>query len=188
MHVLLLRHGRSLEKLAAYSGLSKKKLEAVVTGELVPTINLLQRITNALGVPLGSLISARQRRGLYLLRKVKKNVIPSSDGGVSYRPLFPHDCRRLVEFYELTLAPHHAAAFEANASGTLQSLIVVKGHIEVSAGREPTQRLVVGDAIVFDGDAPHSYRNLGSSAAQLHLVISYIKLADASAGDAAYGL
>ncbi|MGA7655301.1 MAG: cupin domain-containing protein, partial [Methylocella sp.] len=93
------------------------------------------------------------------------------------RALFPHDCKRLVEFYELTIAPRHAENSEAHASGTLESLIVVRGQIEITSGKEPAQRLEEGDAIVFEGDVPHRYRNLGSSEALLYLVMSYIDLA-----------
>jgi quercetin dioxygenase-like cupin family protein len=173
----MLSQGRSFDKLAAYSGLGKKQLDAVAGGEIVPTINLLWKIANALGVPFGSLTSARQRRGLFVLRKAKKKVLSSSDGCFTSRALFPHDCKRLVEFYELTLAPNHAANSEAHASGTLESLVVVRGHIEITAGKEPAQRLEEGDAMVFEGDVPHRYKNLGTTEALLYLVISYINLA-----------
>ncbi len=95
---LMRRQGRSLETLAAFSGLGKKKLDAVAMGEVVPTINLLWKIANALGVPFGSLITARQRRGAFVLRKAAEKVIRSNDGGLTSRPLFPHDSKRLVEF------------------------------------------------------------------------------------------
>jgi len=87
---------------------------------------------------------------MYVLRKAKKNVISSKDGRFTSRALFPHDCKRLVEFYELTIAPRHAENSEAHASGTLESLIVVRGQIEITAGKEPAQRLEEGDAIVFE--------------------------------------
>jgi XRE family transcriptional regulator, regulator of sulfur utilization len=176
LRTLMLRQGRSLEKLADYSGLGKKKLGAVAVGEIVPTINLLWKIANALGVPMGSLISVGQRRGMFVLRKANESIISSSDGRFTSRALFPHDCKRLVEFYELTIAPRHAVYSEAHAPCTLESLIVVRGHIEITAGKEPTQRLEEGDAIVFEGDVPHRYRNLGSSEALLYLVMSYINL------------
>jgi XRE family transcriptional regulator, regulator of sulfur utilization len=179
LRTLMLRQGRSLDKLAAYSGLGVKKIDAVAMGKIVPTINLLWKIANALGVPFGSLIWARQRRGMVVLRKAKKNVISSEDGLFTTRALFPHDCKRLVEFYELTIAPRHAVNSGAHVSGTLESLVVVRGHIEITAGKEPAQRLEEGDAMVFEGDVPHRYRNLGSSEALLYLVMSYLDLASA---------
>ncbi len=176
---LMLRQGGSLEKLAALSGLGEKKLTAIALGEMAPTINLLWKIANALGVPFGSLISARHRRGAFVLRKDQQKVISSNDGLFTSRPLFLDDSQRLVEFYELTLAPHHAVRSEAHSPGTLESLVVVRGHIEITAGKDPTQRLGEGDALVFDGDVPHTYRNLGSSEALLYLVMSYVDLTEA---------
>ncbi len=67
---------------------------------------------------------------------------------------------------------------EAHGPGTLESLVVVRGHIEIVVGKEPPQRLEEGDAMVFEGDVPHSYRNLGSVEALLYLVMSYIDLAN----------
>jgi transcriptional regulator with XRE-family HTH domain len=179
LRVLMAHNGRSLEKLAEYSGLSEEKLDAVATGNVVPPINLLWRIANALGVPLGSLISAPRRRGVFVLRKARKQVISSGDGRVTTRALFPHDSKRLVEFYELTIAPSHASNCEAHAPGTLESLVVVRGRIEVTAGKEGPQRLEEGDAMVFEGDVPHVYRNLGSAEALVYLVMSYSNLIDA---------
>jgi XRE family transcriptional regulator, regulator of sulfur utilization len=176
LSTLMLRQGRSLDNLAAYTGLGAKKIDAVAKGKIVPTINLLWKIANALGVPIGSLIWARQRRGMVVLRKTKENVISSGDGRFTTRALFPHDCKRRVEFYELTIAPRHAVYSEAHSSGTLESLIVVRGHIEITAGKEPAQRLEEGDAMVFEGDVPHRYRNLGLTEARLYLVMSYMDL------------
>ncbi len=173
------RKGRSLEKLAEYAGLDQKKLGAVAKGDAVPTLNLLWKIANALGVPPGSLISAPRRQGVFVLRKANKNVISSSDGRVTSRALFPHDCKRLVEFYELTIASGHAASCDAHTPGTVESLIVVRGRIEVTAGREAPQRLEEGDAMVFEADVPHVYRNLEASEALVYIVMSYINLIDA---------
>jgi XRE family transcriptional regulator, regulator of sulfur utilization len=179
LRALIRRQGGSFEKLAAFSGLGKKTLGAVALGNIVPTVQLLWKIANALGVPFGSLVSAGGRPGMFVLRNAQKRTISSSDGGFTSRPLFPHDSKRLVEFYELTVAPRHTAYSDAHAPGTIESLVVVRGQIEIAAGKEPAQRLEEGDAMVFDGDVPHKYRNLGSSEALIYLVMSYINLTDA---------
>jgi XRE family transcriptional regulator, regulator of sulfur utilization len=180
LRILMQRQGRSLETLAAFSGLGKNKLDAVAMGEVAPTINLLWKIANALGVPFGSLIPVRKGRDGFILRKATKHVISSSDGGLTSRALLPHDSERPVEFYELTIAPEHIAASEAHGAGTRESIVVVRGSVEITVGKEPSQHLEEGDAMIFDGDVPHSYRNLGSSEALLYLVMSYINLGSPS--------
>lgn len=176
LRALLLRQGRSFETLATFSGLDKRKLDRLAMGEIVPTIHHLWKIANALGVPFGSLIPAHKGRDEVVLRKAAKTVIASSDGRFTSRALLPYDSHRLVEFYELTIAPKHVAQSEAHGAGTLESLVVVRGQIEITAGKEPAQRLEEGDSMMFEGDVPHSYRNLGSSEALLYLVMSYINL------------
>lgn len=176
---LMARQGRSLERLAAASGLGEASIGKLADGEIVPSLNILWKIANALGVPVGSLISGRRRRGTFVLRNSDKSVISSSGGHFTTRPLFPHDCKRLVEFYELNVAPGHVEHCEAHAPGTLESLVVVRGSVEVTSGKEPAHRLGEGDAIVFEADVPHAYRNLGQVAALLYLVMSYVNVADA---------
>jgi transcriptional regulator with XRE-family HTH domain len=179
LRFLMAHQGRSLERLAAASGLGEASIGKLADGEIAPSLNVLWKIANALGVPVGSLISTRRRRGTFVLRNENKTVISSNDGHFTTRPLFPHDCKRLVEFYELNVAPGHVEHCEAHAPGTLESLVVVRGSVEVTSGKEQAQKLGEGDAIVFEADVPHTYRNLGSAAALLYLVISYVNVADA---------
>jgi len=178
LRALLRMQGRSLDTFAAFSGLGKEKLEALAMGEIVPTLNHVWKIANALGVPFGSLLSTQKNRDEVVLRKASKQVIASSDGGLTARVLLPHDSRRPVEFYELTLAPEHVAQSEAHSAGTLETIVVTRGRVEITAGKEPSQCLEEGDAMTFEGDVPHSYRNLGSSEALLYLVMSYIDIAE----------
>jgi transcriptional regulator with XRE-family HTH domain len=174
---LMLRQGFSYEKLAAFSGLTQKQLYALESGKTVPTIDLLWKIANALGVPFGSLISdtliAAQRRDILVLRDADKKPISSSNGCFTSRPLFPFDSKRHLEFYELTIAPGHLEKAEAHAAGSLEQLVVVCGDIEIISGKAQPQRLQKGDAIVFESDVPHSYENLATTEALLYLVLSY---------------
>lgn len=174
LRALIQRQGRTLQDLAAISGLSEKTLNGLTAGKITPTINLLWKLANALGVPVGSFISARYRPGMYVLRQADRKVITSNDKQFTSRILFPYDAKRLVEFYELTIAPRHAVNSEAHVPGTLESLIVVRGQIALTVGKEPKQNLREGDAMVFEGDVPHKYHNRGSSEALLYLVMSYL--------------
>ena len=178
LQALLASGGPSVERLSAISGITRRALANIIAGELVPTINVLWRIANALGVPFGSLIASRKRRGMTLLRPDKRQVIATEDSSFTSRSLLPFDGERLVEFYELTIQPGHAQHSEAHAPGTIESLVLVRGRVEITAGREPSQQLEPGDSLIFDGDVPHSYRNTGEAEAVIHLVMSYTDLID----------
>jgi mannose-6-phosphate isomerase-like protein (cupin superfamily) len=75
----------------------------------------------------------------------------------------------------LRLAPQHRENAEAHAPGTRENLIVEQGTVEIVAGRDRPITLTEGDAILFEADVPHSYRNLGSIEAVIYLVMTYVE-------------
>jgi transcriptional regulator with XRE-family HTH domain len=170
---LISREGRSFESLAELSGIDPTELLRIEAGVAKPTIDRLWRIAHALGVPFGHLIASSGRRDPLVLRNSLRQRVASNDGKFSTRPLFHYENGRTAEFYEVVLAPGHVQRLEAHAPGTKENLVVAKGSIEVSVGREAPQILQEGDAIDFLADVPHAYRNLGAAAATLYLVMSY---------------
>ena len=166
------QRGLSLEKLSRISGVSRAMLGQIELGQSAPTINVLWKIANALGVPFSGLISARQEGSVHVLRADQAKLLTSHDGAFSSRALFPFDSPRRVEFYQLTLKPGAAEKADAHNPGTVENLVVAQGSIEIEAdGRR--EQLDAGDAIVFEADVPHVYRNKGSSDALMFLVMTY---------------
>lgn len=100
----------------------------------------------------------------------------ASDGQFTSRALFPYSSRRLVEFYEITIAQGHVEHSVAHVPGTVESLVVTRGKIEITPGKEKPQVLNKGDAMVFEADVPHTYKNIGKADAVLYLVMSYDNL------------
>ena len=96
------------------------------------------------------------------------------DGKFSSRALFPFDRARLVEFYELKLAPLSAEHAEAHAPGTAENLVVAAGSLEMTVGAEQ-HLLAAGDSIVFQADLPHVYRNPGKTETVMYLVMTYAR-------------
>jgi transcriptional regulator with XRE-family HTH domain len=169
------RRGHSLERLAKLSGVSRAMLGQIETGKSTPTINLLWKVATALDVPFANLLAAQAMHGTAVLRRDAAKVLSSSDGRFTSRALFPFENERRVEFYELRLAPNHSEDAEAHAPGTKENLIVAKGAVEISTAKERPITLAEGDAILFEADVRHSYRNLGSTEALLYLVMTYVE-------------
>jgi transcriptional regulator with XRE-family HTH domain len=169
---LRVKRGLSLEKLSRLSGVSRAMLGQIELGQSAPTINVLWKISTALGVPFSGLIGQRQAGGVVVLRGESAKSLTSHDGTFSSRALFPFDEPRRVEFYELTLNARAEEKADAHAPGTVENLIVARGacEIEVEGGRH---LLAQGDAIVFEADAPHVYRNPGDAPAVMYLVMTY---------------
>jgi quercetin dioxygenase-like cupin family protein len=163
----------ALEKLADFAGVDAERLEAIVNGQRAPSIDVLWKVANALDVPFGSLIAPARRGGAAVIRKSEANVLVSSGGAFRSRALTVIGETPRVEIYELTVAPGHREQSQAHAPGTSENILVVKGELEIVAGREPAYRLGPGDAIHFDADVPHVYRALGEEEVIAHLVLAY---------------
>lgn len=168
-----LRQGLSLDRLAALAGSDRATLEAIEAGDGQPTIEALWKIAKALDVPFSSLLSSGGGSGTTVIRRADSKPLTAEGGGFTSRALFPFEGERQVEFYELRLAPGAAEDADAHAAGTTENLLAARGTVEIVTG-DGTHRLEEGDAILFDADSPHAYRNVGDGEAVLYLVMTYI--------------
>jgi len=164
--------GLSLERLSQLSGVSRAMLGQIELGQSAPTINVLWKIANALGVPFSALITAKGSDGPHVLRAEQAKLLKSADGAFTSRALFPFDEPRRVEFYELRLAAGGVEKADAHNPGTTENLVVASGSVEIEVeGRK--EQLSEGDAIVFEADSPHVYRSRSDRETVLYLVMTY---------------
>jgi transcriptional regulator with XRE-family HTH domain len=166
------QRGLSLERLSKLSGVSRAMLGQVELGQSAPTINVLWKISSALGVPFSALITARSSGGLQVLRAEHAKHLTSHDGSYSSRALFPFDEPRRVEFYELRMAPGSVEKADAHNPGTTENLVVAAGGVEIEVGTRK-ETLHTGDAIVFQADVPHVYRSRSDRETVMYLVMTY---------------
>jgi transcriptional regulator with XRE-family HTH domain len=168
------KRGLSLERLARASGVSRAMLGQVELGRSTPTINVVWKIARALGVPFSALITDPSEAPPTVLRASTAKVLRSHDGAFVSRALFPLDAPRGVEFYELRLARLSTERADPHPPGTKESLVVAEGAlVMVVAGAQ--HRLDAGDAILFDADVPHEYRNESETAIRMYLVMTYVE-------------
>jgi transcriptional regulator with XRE-family HTH domain len=166
------QRGLSLERLAKASGVSRAMLGQVELGQSAPTINVIWKIARALGIPFSALISTTAQSGTRVMRVSQSKRLASHDGSFSSRALFPFDEPRRVEFYELRLAAHAEERADAHPPGTMENLVVTAGTVEIDRGEEH-HVLTAGDAILFEADVAHVYRNTGNVEAVMYLVMTY---------------
>jgi quercetin dioxygenase-like cupin family protein len=137
-----------------------------------PTINILWKIARALNVPFSALISQPSGGRAKVLPVARMKILASRDGKFSSRALFPFDEPRKVEFYEIRLAPRASESAEPHLPGTIENLVVTNGSLEVRVAEE-RHLLTTGDAIQFEADVAHEYRNPGNREAVMYLVMTY---------------
>jgi transcriptional regulator with XRE-family HTH domain len=169
---LRVKRGLSLERLAKASGVSRAMLGQVELGHSTPTINVVWKIARALDVSFSTLITERSASSTALVLRERAKLLTSHDGSFTSRALFPFDQPRNVEFYELSLAPNSIEEADPHPTGTTENLVVTSGALELCVDKA-RHHLATGDAILFEADVPHSYRNPGSQSLTMYLVMSY---------------
>jgi transcriptional regulator with XRE-family HTH domain len=168
------RRSLSLEALARLSGVSRAMLGQIETGRSVPTINVVWKIARAFAVPFSNLIATAHADRIRVFPAKGAKLLTSASGAFSSRALFPFDGERRTEFYELRLKAAGVEEAEPHALGTMENLVVVSGTLEIEIGGE-TRQLGPGDAILFQADQPHVYRNSGTADALAYLVMTYVE-------------
>jgi len=171
---LRLRRNLSLEGLSRLCGVSRAMLGQIELGRSVPTINIVWKIANAFDVPFSTLVTSHEAEPYRLLPADQAKILSSASGEFSSRALFPFDGERQTEFYEIRLKPGGIERADAHAVGTTENLVVVKGVLEIKFGDE-ILRLSPGDAILFQADTPHSYRNTAKTELLAYLVMTYVE-------------
>jgi transcriptional regulator with XRE-family HTH domain len=166
------KRGLSLERLARASGVSRAMLSQIELGKSTPTINVVWKIANALAMPFSALISDGRSKRPAVLRASTARVLTSHDRAFVSRALFPVDQLRLAEFYELHLAPRSVEKADPHPDGTTENLVVVAGTLHLVVGSD-RHRLGPGDAVLFEADVPHEYRNDGEELLHMFLVMTY---------------
>jgi transcriptional regulator with XRE-family HTH domain len=164
--------GLSLERLARASGVSRAMLGQIELGQSTPTINVLWKIARALDVPFSTLINQQSGPETTVLPLSRARILRSIDGAFQSRALFPMDRPRSVEFYELRLAPNAEEQADPHPPGTMENLVVNAGRCEITVGPEK-RMLGTGDAILFEADVPHVYRNPDAYETLMYLVMTY---------------
>ena len=164
-------HGLSLERLAELSGVSRAMLGQIETAKSVPTVSLLWRVADALGVPVATLVASESEPLAVVLSRSGASLLVGSDGRYASRSLLPQGRATSTGFFELHLAASHREACPAAPVGTRHSLVAAHGSFRVEIGNEEPIALAEGDAVAFEGGTPYAIENTASSEAIAYLVV-----------------
>lgn len=173
-NVKLIRHTKnlSLDKLAQKCGVSRAMLSQIEQGKSTPTISVLWKIANGLGVPFSELLKEKKPEGIHLIRYENTKVLYSSSKVFSSRALFPFSGARTSEFYELLLKPGGMEVAEPHKPGTTENIVVVSGKLRLRVGEQLVE-LGPKDSVFFRADLPHEYSNPTDHETLMYLVMDY---------------
>jgi transcriptional regulator with XRE-family HTH domain len=161
--------GFSLGTLSQRAGISKTSLSKIEAGQGNPSLEVLNRIANALNVPVGALFGEEKHSQVSIIRRGAGQVV-TSDSGLTSRTLLVDGRSHRMSIYELHLpaqAGYHALA---HLPGTQEFLICLEG--DLTLGPEGQEvHLQPGDSAWFSADLAHSYTSI--SGAKALLVMQY---------------
>ena len=171
-----LRQTRQLRKLtiddiAGLSGLSRPYISQVETGKASPSIPSLEKLTNALEVPMASLFTEEvDPFTTKFIPKSERQVLMfgSPDSPTTERKSihFLSESGRDLEFCMPELSPGYIAGDAEHRHEGEEVFYVVKGHIKIIHGAEEFD-LHVGDSIHVNATIIHRIENIGKENAEI---------------------
>jgi transcriptional regulator with XRE-family HTH domain len=163
----------SLDELSRLAGVSKSMLSQIERNQANPTVAVVWRLANALGVPLGQLLDG-ERPALPAITTVAGHATPSlrsPDGKCELRILGPIELAGQFEWYELTMQPGGKLESEAHEPGSREHLTVLgDGPLEVRSGTDTTT-LQANETARYVVDVPHAITNPGDRVVRALMVV-----------------
>lgn len=163
----------TLDELSRRAGVSKSMLSQIERAQANPTVAVVWRLANALGVPLAELLGEAPRPDAPAITTLSAHETPTlgaPDARCRLRILGPIDLAGNFEWYELTVQPGGALESAAHEPGSREHLSVLAGELEVTAGGS-RQLVKSGETARYAVDGAHAIRNLSKKAATALLVV-----------------
>lgn len=161
----------TLEDLSRAAGVSKSMLSEIERNKANPTIAVVWRLTNALGISLDHLFTHPRPDGtIRVLGAHESPMLSSETKGYQLRVWGPIELAGKFEWYELLLQPGGALISDAHEPGTTEHLTVVRGCVEVEVN-DHLRPVEQGQTARYPADVRHALRNTTSEPAKALLVV-----------------
>ncbi|MBM6630213.1 helix-turn-helix domain-containing protein [Mammaliicoccus vitulinus] len=163
----------SLSTVSKRTGVSKTMLNQIENGQSNPTITTLWKIANGLHLPISDLISNKDDN-INCVSKADIVPIYNDDQTVIIYPYFPFNIDKNFEMFNMELTGNAEMVSEGHHVGSEEYIIVHKGVLEIEInGHKHT--IKQDDAIHFESDVTHTYRNISNEDVHLTATIQYNK-------------
>ncbi len=169
-----LRHARLVKQyrirdVADRVGCSMSVISKIENGKATPSLTLLHRLVNALGINIGALFESRSDESAAVLRAGTRPVIAMErdphGAGVALERLVPYGDGHLLQGNIHIVAPGGGSEGGIDHEGE-EVGYVLEGELSLTLdGR--TYELRAGDSFAFRSNRQHGYRNPGKTAARI---------------------
>lgn len=158
----------SIGQLAEKTGLSKVMLSQLEKGGSNPTINNIWKIASALNVPYTALLDSKGVEAS-VIRSDELTVQKSEDGHYRLMCYYTDSAERNFEWFRMELDAGSEYLSQGHKSRSSEYLIVQTGELCIKT-RGMEYHLQPGDAISFQADVPHTYRNDGTAMVSAYII------------------
>ncbi len=159
--------GLSVKSLANETGLRPDFIEDVETGKVLPPVAFLIRISKALSIDAGSLLSEKKESAAS--EKRRRSFVKRTQE-YSYQVLTPGAENRHLKAFLVSIDPMKEHKMVEYSHEGEEFIYVLEGKIEVLVG-ENSSILEKEQTIHFNSALVHKLRNLGTQVAKLIVVI-----------------
>jgi len=160
----------TLERLAEMAGTSRRSVINVEQGTANPSVGILLKISDALGIGLPALVASAAPKPLAVTRAGQAPALWTGEFGGRGCLLAGTEPPDVMELWDWTMYPGDRHSSAAHVAGTHELIHVLAGTISIEVG-ERSVDLHVGDSLSFPGDVNHSYANQQDSPARFSLAV-----------------
>jgi len=148
-----------INDLALKTGLSENQLSKIESGESIPSLGVLIRITRALGTRIGTLLDDTLKEGPVVVRSNEhQSAISFSTKErrehLTFRSLAPNKAGRHMEPFIVDITPDHADRPVKSTHEGEEFIYVMEGSVTVHYGSDVFE-LEQGDSIYIDSIVKH---------------------------------
>jgi transcriptional regulator with XRE-family HTH domain len=152
--------GLSQRKLAASAGVSNATVSLIEHGRTDPSMGLLKRLLDCLGVSFAEFFAAPTagEEQVFFMRDELSEI---SSGAISYRQVGSDLSGSQLQILYERYRPGADTGQSMLSHDAEEGGIVLEGKLEITVG-EQVRVLSAGDAYRFNSRLPHRFRNIGS--------------------------
>lgn len=160
----------TLDQLAEIADVSRRTIASVEQGDTNPSVGILLKISDALGIGLPALVEPPSPPSVKVVRRGNGAELWSGESGGTGVLVAGTEPPDVVELWDWSLGPHDQYESEPHSSGTRELIHVLKGVVTITVAHESFV-LKVGDAMSFHGDVAHVYANPSTSTTRFSLTV-----------------
>ena len=162
--------GMTLKALADSASCSESLLSKIENGKAYPSLPMLNRLVQALGIGMGWMFEDRDGREPVIARAGQRPAaaLEGVGGSITLERVIPDSGDHLLRCNILHVEAGTSSNGDQQHAGE-EAGYLLDGHLELMIdGR--THQLRAGDAFAFRSDQPHSFRNTGPTRASIFWV------------------